>query len=213
MSDNAKQGKSLSPTLVLTIAGLLATLLVAGTHLITGPAIAQQEQRQLLRIFREILPQDVLQHSNNDGLNLNCHWYQNELLANKPQKIYFSNMANQSQVSIYNAIAADGYNGDIKLVVAVSEQGKVLGTRVLMHNETPGLGDKIERRKSKWIDAFVNSSLDNKRWDVKKQGGDFDAFTGATITPRAVIKAVQKVLQVHRQDRQKIINNTKQCEF
>lgn len=90
-----------------------------------------------------------------------------------------------------------GYNGLIRLIVAVRADGVVLGARVTEHHETPGLGDKIESNRSSWIDSFVDKSLNNipgNSWRVKRDGGEFDQFTGATITPRAVVTAVHLVL-------------------
>ena len=93
--------------------------------------------------------------------------------------------------------AADGYNGDIRLLVAVENTGTVLGVRVVSHRETPGLGDPIEIEKSNWILGFTNKSLLNPQgngWAVKRDGGEFDQFTGATISPRAVVKTVHNTL-------------------
>ncbi|WP_416885136.1 electron transport complex subunit RsxG [Marinospirillum sp.] len=92
-------------------------------------------------------------------------------------------------------IARDGYSGQIHLLLALNTQGEVLGVRVLEHQETPGLGDKIERQKSDWILSFNGRSLSNTSgWAVQRDGGEFDQFTGATITPRAVVRAVHRAL-------------------
>jgi Na+-translocating ferredoxin:NAD+ oxidoreductase subunit G len=91
----------------------------------------------------------------------------------------------------------DGYSGTIVLLVGINADGNLTGTRVLQHAETPGLGDKIEIRLSSWITSFDNRSLANtpeQLWHVKKDGGDFDQFVGATITPRAVVGAVHNAL-------------------
>ncbi|ODC03352.1 hypothetical protein BFW38_07120 [Terasakiispira papahanaumokuakeensis] len=94
-------------------------------------------------------------------------------------------------------ISHQGYSGDIKLLVAVDIKGQVQGIRVLMHQETPGLGDRIEQRKSNWLEQFTGQSLQqlpDSQWRVKKDGGHFDQLTGATITPRAVVGAVYQAL-------------------
>ena len=91
-------------------------------------------------------------------------------------------------------IFGSGYAGEIKLMLGIDAEGRLLGVRVLAHHETPGLGDKIEEKKSDWILRFTGLSLDNpvaERWKVKKDGGQFDQFAGATITPRGVIKAIR----------------------
>ena len=109
---------------------------------------------------------------------------------------------------IFPAIAPDGYSGNIKLLVGVNLQGEVLGVRVTSHKETPGLGDRVELKKSNWVLSFEGRSLNNpepRNWNVKKNGGVFDQFTGATITPRAVVKAVQHTLVYYRKHRQDIL--------
>ncbi|TCS38878.1 electron transport complex subunit RsxG [Reinekea marinisedimentorum] len=97
---------------------------------------------------------------------------------------------------------AQGYAGDINMLVGIDAEQNILAVRVLSHSETPGLGDKIERSKSTWVDAFESqslSSLSQPQWAVKKDGGEFDQFTGATITPRAVVGQVHKTLQAMQQ--------------
>jgi electron transport complex protein RnfG len=101
---------------------------------------------------------------------------------------------------VLQAIAPDGYGGQIHLVIAIHRDGRIAGVRVVSDKETPGLGDYIEIAKSKWITGFDDTSLENHRdgdWQVKKDGGRFDYMAGATITPRAVVKAVHKVLQYY----------------
>ncbi|MCR4299021.1 MAG: electron transport complex subunit RsxG [Gallionella sp.] len=91
-----------------------------------------------------------------------------------------------------------GYSGEIKVMMGVDPQGKILGARVLSHKETPGLGDKIEVKKSDWMLRFTGLSLGNPppdKWKVKKDGGQFDQFAGATITPRAVVRAIREGLE------------------
>jgi electron transport complex protein RnfG len=98
-------------------------------------------------------------------------------------------------------VAPDGYNGTIRLLVAIKMDGTLAGVRVIQHRETPGLGDAIEAERSDWILGFDGKSLNDpvqEKWKVKRDGGDFDQFTGATITPRAVVKAVNKALLYFR---------------
>lgn len=104
--------------------------------------------------------------------------------------------------------APDGYSGNIRMLVGVDLDGTLLGVRVTRHQETPGLGDKIEVRKSDWVEGFVGRSLDNttpNQWHVRKDGGVFDQFTGATITPRAVVAAVHNALLYVRDQRPAIL--------
>ncbi|MFC3853422.1 electron transport complex subunit RsxG [Salinispirillum marinum] len=102
------------------------------------------------------------------------------------------------------ATTPDGYTGDIHLLIAIDAMGQLLGVRVVEHKETPGLGDAIEADKSRWIHQFVGKSLGNPRpdrWAVQKDGGDFDQLTGATITPRAVVRAVRDSLEFFADNR------------
>ena len=114
--------------------------------------------------------------------------------------------ANAREVTVYRArkqgkvtgvayeIYGTGYAGEIKLMMGIDAEGKLLGVRVLAHKETPGLGDKIEEKKGDWILRFAGLSLGNppaERWKVKKDGGQFDQFAGATITPRGVLRAIR----------------------
>ncbi len=108
-------------------------------------------------------------------------------------------------------VAKDGYSGDISMLIGLNRDGVIQGVRVLEHKETPGLGDKVERKKSAWIDAFIGHSLANTspdEWAVTKDGGLFDGFTGATITPRAVVSAVHKSLRYHEQQQSSFYPHT-----
>jgi len=101
-----------------------------------------------------------------------------------------------------------GYSGLIKVMLGVDPDGKILGARVLAHKETPGLGDKIEVKKGDWILRFTGLSIGNpplEKWKVKKDGGQFDQFAGATITPRAVVKAIREGLQFFDANKAKIM--------
>lgn len=108
---------------------------------------------------------------------------------------------------------AHGYSGDIQMVVGLSRDGTISGVRVLSHAETPGLGDKIDITRSDWINAFNGLSLSNTtspEWAVKKDGGRFDQFTGATITPRGVVREVKRTLDWYSSHRQQILSQLQQ---
>lgn len=109
-------------------------------------------------------------------------------------------------------IEGSGYAGPIRLMLGVEADGKIIGVRVLAHKETPGLGDRIEVKKGDWILKFSGLSLDKPseaRWKVKKDGGDFDQFAGATITPRGVVKAVHEGLKLFAENRATLLGETK----
>jgi electron transport complex protein RnfG len=137
--------------------------------------------------------------------------YDNNILADKIIKktelhgvsqvlnIYPAKANNQVFAYLIEHTYPNGYSGNIRLLTSVNIRGKLLGVRVISHKETPGLGDKIETQKSNWIKQFKGLSLVNpmrSNWKVKRDGGVFDAFTGATITPRAVVTATYNVLQL-----------------
>jgi electron transport complex protein RnfG len=124
------------------------------------------------------------------------HW----LGVDAPQPVHRARKAGAPVAVVLAAVAPDGYNGDIKLVVGITYEGDVSGVRVIAHRETPGLGDGIEEARSDWILQFKDRSLVSpppEGWKVKRDGGIFDQFTGATITPRAVVRAVHKCLQFY----------------
>jgi electron transport complex protein RnfG len=175
-------------TLLGGFATLSAALLIIGDLTTSAPIAARQEEDMRASLSQVILPE---LHDNN-------------LLDNQIQI-----EDNGRKVDVYQAIKGGqvtgvayeiygyGYGGEIDLMMGVNTAGEILGVRVLSHAETPGLGDKIETAKSKWIFEFDGKSLDNtsdKQWHVKKDGGEFDQFSGATITPRAVVKAVKSGL-------------------
>lgn len=165
---------------------------------ITEPKIQQAQKETLLSTFHQIVPdeeydndplQDTLEIRDQKALKL--------LGAPQPVTIYRLRKNNQPVAVIFTVTAPDGYSGDIHLLIGVYADGRVAGVRVLEHRETPGLGDKIELKKSRWILSFNGLKLrdDNaNQWAVKKDGGMFDQFTGATITPRAVVKTIKNAL-------------------
>lgn len=131
--------------------------------------------------------------------------FDNDLLAtckvinveNAPylNRIYIAKKSEKITAYAIQSTAPDGYSGNIILLMGIQPNGNLLGVRILQHQETPGLGDKIETRVSNWILNFTNKlfSLENESdWNVKKDGGQFDQFTGATITPRAVVNNVRQ---------------------
>jgi electron transport complex protein RnfG len=118
-----------------------------------------------------------------------------------PVTVYRMRKAGSPVAVAIRSIAPDGYRGPIELLVAIAPGGQLLGVQVIRHNETPGLGDAFENRDRGWLDKFRGLSLTNppqQRWSVRRDGGDFDAFTGATITPRAIVKAVRQTLEFYQ---------------
>lgn len=121
-----------------------------------------------------------------------------------PRTVYVARKAGQISGFVYE-VSGKGYAGTIRVVMGINPDGKIYGVRVLSHAETPGLGDKIDAQKTNWIQSFAGKALDTAKWAVKKDGGEFDQFAGATITPRAVVKAVHGGLQWYAQDKTNIL--------
>ncbi|MBE0485236.1 electron transport complex subunit RsxG [Marinobacter sp.] len=178
---------------------------IALTQGITKDRIAEQAARAEARALFEIIPEH--QHDNDllrDVITLPASNRQPTL---GPVKVWVARRDGQPVGLIMPAVAPDGYSGEIRLLVGLDLEGRILGVRVTHHRETPGLGDRIETRKSDWVYGFDGRSLGNPptdQWNVKKNGGVFDQFTGATITPRAVVNAVQHTLTYFRQNRELI---------
>ncbi|MEP1215025.1 MAG: electron transport complex subunit RsxG [Marinobacter sp.] len=178
---------------------------IAVTQVMTAERIEEQAAKAEAKALFEIIPED--QHDNNlltDTVELPAD---DRFNAGEPVTAWVARDNGRPTGLIMPVVAPDGYSGAIQLLVGIDLQGRILGVRVTSHRETPGLGDRIETKKSDWIHAFTGRSLrdpEPRRWNVKKNGGVFDQFTGATITPRAVVKAVQKSLIYFRQHRSEI---------
>jgi len=196
---------------LLALFAVACTTLVGLVHLLTKDIIVEQEQQQLLNTLNELVDPSTY----NNAINQACIMVEHELLGIKTQKAYLAKKGHQPIAAAITTTAPDGYNGDIQLMVAISFDGVVKGVRTLKHKETPGLGDKIELRKSPWILSFNNKQiLDNKdrRWAVAKDGGMFDQFTGATITPRAVVNAVKRTVTYFNQNKKQLFDKTANCQ-
>lgn len=179
--------------LILAIVALICVAILGTVNQLAQPRIQEQLILSRMAILQEVLPEqaDVRQ------LLTDCVLVTDPVALgrNTPQAIYRWRENEQVNAFIVNTTAPDGYSGNIDILVAITPNGEVLGSRVLQHQETPGLGDKIESRRNNWIFSFSGQQAtadDAKRWAVKKDGGDFDQFTGATITPRAVINAIYR---------------------
>lgn len=190
-----------------TILGLFAAATVALVALIqlgTAERIDQARQQAQLQALSEILPVG----SYDNDLLASQRWVNDPRLDSRSQQpLYVASQNGHPTAVILQATAPDGYSGSIRLLIGILADGSLAGVRVLEHKETPGLGDKIEPSKSDWLDSFLGKSLANtssERWTVKKERGDFDQFAGATITPRAVVKAVHRALQYFDAERQQL---------
>lgn len=187
--------KVLTTGLVLFVFASLGTGMVGISFVSTEKRIAANEHKRLLSILNQIIPVD--QYSNNLATDV-LHTHMQVANAQVPVTVYRARRDQQPVAAILLTQTPQGYNGTIKLMVGIYLDGTIAGVRILTHKETPGLGDKIERQRSDWILGFNQRSLTDplrERWRVKKDGGDFDQLTGATITPRAVVQAVRDALE------------------
>jgi len=186
---------------MLVAAGVLSAFAVVGSTLVsftegrTRDQIAANERAYLLRSLNDVLPESAY---DNEMFTDTIQVIDMELLGSEdPVTIYRARMAGQPVAAILTPVAPKGYGGPIRLLVGITTAGVITGVRVVSHRETPGLGDVVEIERSDWLRGFDDLSMGNppeKRWAVKQDGGDFDQFTGATITPRAVVNAVRDAL-------------------
>jgi electron transport complex protein RnfG len=173
---------------------VVGTGLVALVHGGTERRIAENQRQTLLHALQNLVPAD----SYDNDILADTIEVEDEKLGSKPVAVYRARKGGKPVAAVLSPIAPDGYSGEIRLLVAVKVDRSLAGVRVLAHKETPGLGDPIEENKSRWIFSFDGLSLGKPpeaAWKVKRDGGDFDQFTGATITPRAVVKAVKNTLR------------------
>jgi electron transport complex protein RnfG len=183
--------------LLLAAFALLTALLVAGTYLGTRDMIAAAQRAAEEKALLQIVPRDMHDNSMLDD-HVTAQVGDPLLQLREARPIYRARRDGNVVAVIVPALAPDGYSGAIGLAVGVLRDGSIAGVRVLSHRETPGLGDKIDRKKSDWVDGFVGKSLEApapRSWRVRRDGGVFDQFTGATITPRAVVAATRRALE------------------
>lgn len=205
-------GKSISKnSLILTAFAIATAGALALTNLGTQDRIATAERAAQQRALYEVIPQN--QHDNDlltDTVDIPPSAWA-ELGVDANSKIHRARQNGTISALIIPAVAHDGYSGDISIIVGVNRDGTIAGVRTLLHKETPGLGDKIELKKHQWILSFDGKSLQIpviEEWKVKKDGGVFDQFAGATITPRAVVGQVKRVLEFVATHKQILFNDT-----
>lgn len=196
---------------VVRAAGVLLAVIALLTGILiwladrTETRIAANQQSNVSQAIDALLPRGSY---DNDLLTDRIHVVAPDLLGTRqPVSIYRARRQGKPVAALLRPVAPDGYRGAIELLVAIADDGTLIGVQVLNHNETPGLGDAFETREAGWLRDFKGLSLVNppqNRWTVRKDGGDFDAFTGATITPRAIVKAVRRSLEFYNSNRQRI---------
>ena len=198
--------QSLITAAILLLFALVGTAMVAYTYDNTRERIAENERATLLRKLHKLIPPE----SHDNVLLQDTLKVQNQTLLGsaEPVTVYRARLHGEPVSLVIEAVAPDGYSGTIRLLVGINIDGSLSGVRVVGHRETPGLGDAIEEDRSDWILGFTGKSLQDpplQQWAVKKDGGAFDQLTGATITPRAVVKAVRQALLYYREHKEALL--------
>lgn len=193
---------SLRTSMILFVFAVVGTAMLAFTHQRTEPTITLSQQAEKLALLDQVLPRALY---DNDLLASQRELAPSDLLGTRqPSAMWLARRGTESVAVALEAVAPDGYSGNIHLLIGIDTEGHIIGVRVTAHRETPGLGDYIDRAKSPWIDQFAGKSLTEPallHWRVVKDGGRFDARAGATITPRAVVKAVKDALEYYSRHR------------
>lgn len=195
-----------APALILLGVAALGAFFLAGTHDLTAPAIAAAERALKNQLLNQTLPAD--QFDNDLSQSVQPLAADPLLGLRRAGNYYTATLAGQPSGVILEASAPDGYAGEIRLLIGILADGHIAGVRVAAHHETPGLADYIDAARSPWIQQFVGRSLDNPEasgWKVKKDGGQFAYVAGATVTPRAIVKAVQHALQYFAAHRERLL--------
>jgi electron transport complex protein RnfG len=204
-------GMPVKPALTLAIIAAVLTALVVLVASFTRDRIASNEQAWIRQRLDALVPPAT--HDNDLLADAIAVTAPDLLGSSQPIKIYRARRAGAPVAAVLRPIAPDGYRGPIELLVAIGQDGRLIGVQVIRHQETPGLGDAFESRDVHWLDRFRGRSLADPpppRWTVRRDGGDFDAFTGATITPRAIVKAVRNSLEYYQRNSQRIFEQPTQ---
>ncbi len=191
----------ISMIMALFLVAAIAAILLGLTDIVTREPIAAAQKAALHKALQQVLPQ----HSNDPQVDKIALDNDGALLDIYPAR----DQAGTVKALAWEVIAPDGYSGSIRILVGVRPDGRIYAIRVTDHKETPGLGDGIVKN-THWLASFTDQSLSSTTWKVKKDGGDFDQFTGATISPRAVVKAVKGALVFFNNHKQAILARLQQ---
>ncbi|HMB60261.1 MAG TPA: electron transport complex subunit RsxG [Xanthomonadales bacterium] len=191
-----QQAPAWRSALALGLVAIIGTALLSGVNYFTRPLIEEQERRAVL----EQLGQVIAPVRYNNDLHDDQYSFTDTTWFSSGQSItvYRARMDTNPVAAVFKLAATEGYNGKINLLIGINLDGSIAGVRVISHKETPGLGDAIEIARSDWVLNFDGKSLESPGgtgWAVKRDGGEFDQFTGATITPRAIVKTVKTTLE------------------
>jgi electron transport complex protein RnfG len=185
--------------IAIVVLGIVAAIGLASIDRMTHAQVERNAQEWLIERLDALVPKD---RHDNDVITDRVLAVAPDLLGiARPVAVYRARKGGQPVAAILHTTAPDGYRGPIELLVAIDVSGQLIGVQVVRHRETPGLGDAFENRNRDWLPKFSGRSLENppqQRWAVRKDGGEFDGFTGATITPRAIVAAVRRSLEFYR---------------
>lgn len=197
------------PTATLVVIAALLTVGLVAIANFTRDRIARNQQAWIKQHLDTLVSP---QNYDNDPLSDTLQVSSPDLLGSvNPITAYRMRKAGAPVAVGIRSVAPDGYRGPLELLVVIAPDGNLIGVRVIRHNETPGLGDAFENRDADWLTRFRGLSLTDppqQRWTVRRDGGDFDAFTGATITPRAIVKAVRRTLEFYRGNEELLYRET-----
>ena len=193
----------------LGLVAIVGTGLLVFVEALTRPRIADQQSLAAIKQLRQVINPRLFDNDlqNDQIIIADSGWFS----QGQAVTIYRARKGSEPVAAIFKLFTEDGYNGKIHLLIGILADGSISGVRVISHKETPGLGDAIEIRKSDWIRGFTGKSLhqdSEQKWAVKKDGGQFDQFTGATITPRAIVQMINKTLEYFKLNQEHIFSRT-----
>lgn len=211
--DSSQQASISRSALSLGLIALASAALLTWVHSLTESRIAEQERQDLLRQLQQVVPKDRFDNAMHEDFITVRH--EAAFPGGQEVQVYRARRDGAPVAVAMKLRANDGYNGRIDLLVGIYEDSRISGVRVLSHRETPGLGDAIDIERSDWILTFEGKSLEQPGpdgWAVKRDGGVFDQFTGATITPRAVVDAVHRALQFFESNHDRLFSAPSQFQ-
>lgn len=201
---------------LLAAFAVVGAALLAGSHAVTEPRIEANVRATLERQLQEVLPPgDFDQAVSASAERIDAAEQLQALGTRKTVTLYRARRDGATVATVFDVTTPEGYSGDIRLLVGVRRDGTVTGVRAVSHRETPGLGDKIDTAKSDWIMGFSGRALGDPPaddWEVARDGGAFDQFSGATITPRAVVRQVARVLSYAREHHERLYRTEPESE-
>lgn len=192
-------------TVAICLFAVICAAVIAITQVSTKSTIENNEREFRARALYEIVPRTRI---DNDLLTDTFDLQVSSLGHSQPVQGYRARKQEKVETVILPVVAPDGYSGNIYLIVGINADASVAGVRVLAHKETPGLGDKVETKKSDWVFSFngkLKTASNDPQWAVQKDGGQFDQFTGATITPRAIVNAVGRAVDYFKNHRAELL--------